>query len=121
MLVLCVSVAQVAVEKPDKAHAPRRALRNPNLKLRRRVDPIYPVAAQRDGIHGTVVVEVLIDQQGVPLAIHTVRGDSILAEAVSRAVQQWRWEPYRLKRKAVAVEMTLAVNFDPASHTAAIF
>ncbi|HEY7402958.1 MAG TPA: energy transducer TonB [Candidatus Angelobacter sp.] len=93
----------------------------PNLKLRRMVEPIYPPEAQRDGIRGTVVVEVLIDQQGVPLAIHTVRGDSILAEAVSRAVQQWRWEPYRLKRKAVAVEMTLAVNFDPASHTAAVF
>jgi len=120
MLVLCVSVAQVALEEPERAPAPRRALRNPNLKLRRMVEPIYPSEAKRDEIRGTVVVEVLIDLQGIPLAIHTVRGDSILAEAVSRAVQQWRWEPYRLKRKAVAVEMTLAINFDPVSHTAAI-
>ncbi len=119
MLVLCVSVAQVAVHEPGTP-APAQVLSNPNLKLRRMVQPVYPAEAQKRGIRGTVVVEVLIDQQGVPLAIHTVRGDSVLAGAVSHAVQQWRWQPYRLRHKTFAVEMTLAVNFDPASHAVAV-
>lgn len=100
--------------------APVRLIRNPNLKLRRMVQPVYPAEAQRDGIRGTVVVEVFIDQAGVPRAVHTVRGDSILAGAVARAVQQWRWEPFLLRRKAIAVEVMLAINFDPTSHFATV-
>jgi len=77
------------------------------------VEPIYAEAAIKNGIRGTVVVEVLIDKQGVPQAVHALRGDPTLANTVSQAVQQWRWQPYRLNRQPVAVEMTIAVNFEP--------
>jgi TonB family protein len=117
MLVLCVNVAKLALGETP----PGQIARNPNLKLRRMVQPVYPPEAQRDGIHGTVVVEVFIDTQGVPRAIHTVRGDSVLAGAVSQAVQQWRWQPYRLNRKVVAVETTIAVNFEPTNDAATCF
>ena len=85
----------------------------PTLKLRKMVEPLYPEEAQRDGISGTVVVEALIDREGVPRAVHSLRGDPILASAVSQAVQQWRWKPYRLNREAVEVDMTIAVDFEP--------
>jgi TonB family protein len=121
MLVLLVSVAQVAVEEHGVQRDSGRITCNPSLKLRRMVQPVYPEEAQRDGIHGTVVVEVLVDKQGVPQAVHTVRGDSILASAVSQAVQQWRWKPFRLNRKVLAVETTIAVNFEPTSHAVPVY
>jgi TonB family protein len=115
MLVVWVSVASLAFEEPAlKSAAQPRIVCNPVLKLRRMVEPIYPEAAQENGIRGTVVVEVLIDKQGVPQAVHAVRGNPILANAVSTAVQQWRWQPYRLNREAVEVEMTIAIDFEPA-------
>jgi len=115
MTVLCVSVASLALAEPETSHVSDcHSAGNPILKPHTMVEPIYPEEARKNGIHGTVVVEVLIDKQGVPRAIHALRGDPALASTVSQAVQQWRWQPYRLNRQAVAVEMTIAVNFAPA-------
>ena len=115
MLVVWVSVASLAFEEPELRRAAQpRIVCNPALKLRRMVEPVYPEAAQENGIRGTVVVEVLVDKQGVPQAVHAIRGNPTLASAVSKAVQQWRWQPYRLNREAVEVEMTIAIDFDPA-------
>jgi TonB family protein len=115
MLVLCVSGASLALAEPETcgpAQQPGRAS-NPTLKLEKMVEPVYPEAALKNGTGGTVVVEVLIDKQGVPRAVHALRGDPALTSTVSEAVQQWRWQPYRVNRQAVAVEMTIAVNFEP--------
>jgi protein TonB len=114
MLVIWVSVARLAVGESGQKRATHRPVaNNPTLKLRRMVEPIYPAAARKRGIRGTVVVEAFIDKYGMPQAIHVVRGNPILARTVFDAVRQWRWEPYRLNRKAVEVEMTIAVNFVP--------
>jgi len=114
MTVLCVSVASLALAEPEPDYVSHR-LREGNSapKLHSMVEPVYPEEARKNGIHGTVVVEVLIDKQGVPQAVHALRGDPALASTVSQAIQQWRWQPYRLNRQAVAVEMTIAVDFAP--------
>jgi TonB family protein len=91
----------------------RNTIGNPTLKLRKMVEPLYPEEAQRDGISGTVVVEALVDRKGIPRAVHSLRGDPILVGAVSKAVKQWRWRPYRLNREAVEVDVTIAVDFEP--------
>ena len=114
MLVVWVSVASLAFGEPEPNRAGHsNIVCNPKLKLRTMVEPAYPEEAQRNGIGGTVVVEALVDKQGVPHAVHAVRGDAILARAVSSAVQQWRWKPYRLNGEPVDVQMTIAVNFEP--------
>jgi len=112
-MVLCVSVASLAFGEPQESSACPGGTGNPTLKLRHMVEPAYPEEAKENGIGGTVVVEVLIDKEGVPQAIRAVRGNPILATTASKAVQQWRWKPYRLNRVPVAVEMTIAMNFEP--------
>lgn len=112
-MVLCVSVASLAFGDLQESSTCRYGTGNPTLKLRHMVEPAYPEEAKENGIGGTVVVEVLIDKQGVPQAIHAVRGNPILATTAFKAVQQWRWKPYRLNRVPVAVEMTIAMNFEP--------
>ena len=111
MLVLWVSVVSLPFVEPGQKNAARRRAGNPTLKLLKTVEPIYPAAARKKGIRGTVVVEVFIDKHGMPQAIHTVRGNPILARTVFNAVRQWRWQPYRLNRKPIEVEMTIAINF----------
>ncbi|MBZ5508722.1 MAG: energy transducer TonB [Acidobacteriia bacterium] len=114
MSVLCISVASVALaETGPRSASQRHSSGKPTLKLHKMVEPIYPEAALKNGIRGTVVVEVLIDKQGVPQAVHALRGDPTLVNTVSQAIQQWRWQPYRLNRQAIAVEMMIAVNFEP--------
>lgn len=114
MPVLWVSVANLAFRKLRTMWAETDpGVSNPTLKLLRMVEPVYPEEAQRDRIGGTVVVEALIDKRGFPQVVHPLRGDPILAGAVSHAVRQWRWQPYRLNREAVEVDMTIAVNFVP--------
>ena len=115
MLVVLVSIASLAFQETElKCAAQPSIVRNPTLKLRRMVEPIYPEAAQENDIRGTVVVEVLVDKRGVPQAVHALRGNPILASAVAQAVQQWRWQPCRLNREAVEVEMTIAIDFEPS-------
>ena len=77
------------------------------------VELAYPEEAQRRGIRGTVVIEFLIDKKGLPHTIRVLKGHPTLASAVSQAVQQWRWRPYRRNREAVELEMMIAVNFEP--------
>jgi TonB family protein len=114
MLVLWVSIANLPCWQSREACATQRDIAcNPTLKLRKIVEPIYPEEAQENGIRGTVVVEALVDKQGVPQSVYALRGDPLLARAVSEAVQQWRRKPYRLNREAVEVDMTIAVNFGP--------
>ncbi len=112
MLVVLVSVANLALIEPQHA-TQQPTVSNPVLKLRHMVEPAYPEDARENGIGGTVVVEVLIDKQGVPQAIHAVRGNPILVTTAFKAVQQWRWKPYRLNRVPVPVEMTIAMDFEP--------
>ena len=112
MQVVWVSVAKMALRETERASG-NEVGGNCSVKLARMVGPVYPEEALRYGIRGTVVVKVLVDKEGLPRSVHTVRGDSILARAVCDAVQQWRWKPYRLKRFAVAVETTIAVSFEP--------
>jgi TonB family protein len=84
MTVLCVSVASVALAESDPEFPQRHSAGAPTLKLHKMVGPIYPEAALKNGIGGTVVVEVLIDKQGVPQAVHALRGDPALARTVSQ-------------------------------------
>ncbi|HEU4414836.1 MAG TPA: energy transducer TonB [Candidatus Angelobacter sp.] len=112
MLVLCVSSANLAFSGSSAVSEPGHSDPKPRLKLRKRVEPVYPEQARMDGLQGTVVVELLVNKQGEPEALHTLRGDPVLARAVTEAVLQWRWQPYRLNRNAVAVDMTIAVNFE---------
>lgn len=85
----------------------------PSLKLTKMVKPGFPAEAEKKGVFGTVVVEALIDKQGTPQRIRVVKGNPVLVKAVRDAVQQWRWEPYRLNGEAVELETTISVKFEP--------
>jgi periplasmic protein TonB len=75
------------------------------------IRPVYPVIALQARIQGTVVVEAVISEEGMVEQVRVVSGLPILAAAALSAIQQARYEPYRLNGDPVEVETTINVVF----------
>ena len=61
-----------------------------------RVNPRYPEQAREDKITGTVVLDLVVGEDGRVLDIHTIESaHPLLEEAAVEAVRQWRFEPAR--------------------------
>jgi TonB family protein len=75
------------------------------------VRPGYPDAAKKAGVHGSVLLDVVIGENGDVTDVRLVKGPDVLAEAAIAAVRQWHYEPHLLNGKPVAVESRVTVNF----------
>jgi len=78
-----------------------------------RVDPDYPEAARADKLHGVIVLDVVVGQDGSVIDVHPLNGPEVLAHAATDAMRWWRFEPYRVDGRPVVVETTVAVEFKP--------
>jgi len=76
--------------------------------------PPYPREALRDGVSGTVTLEVLVDVDGRPLEVHIARssGNRALDTAAKRHVlAKWRFEPAVRDGRAVQAIGLVPVDF----------
>jgi len=73
--------------------------------------PLYPEVAKRAGIQGKVVLQAVIGKDGVVQYLKALEGHPLLISAALSAAKDWKYKPYRLNGKAVAVETTITVNF----------
>lgn len=66
-----------------------------NPVVLRQVAPVYPLAARRHGLEGTVVLLVSLDRDGVPseVKVEVSSGRFDFDEAAQRAVREWRFDP----------------------------
>jgi periplasmic protein TonB len=97
---------------PQAPPAPRRVstgIRPPTKVFN--VDPMYPAAARAARIQGFVILEVVINAEGLVESAHVLRSVPLLDQAALDAVRQWRYTPAALSGVAVPVVMTLTVNF----------
>jgi protein TonB len=59
-----------------------------------KVDPEYTEEARNAKIEGTVIVQIVIDENGMPTEPKVVRSlHKGLDENAIEAVKQWRWKP----------------------------
>jgi TonB family protein len=82
-------------------------------RLIKEVKPRYTNEALRNGIQGTVVLEVIVASDGCPSRIRVVRSldrGGLDEEAVA-AVTGWRFDPGRLAGTPVDVLVTIMVDF----------
>lgn len=87
-----------SIARPRQLHAPH---------------PAYPELARRTGVHGTVILEVRLDERGRVSEVTVLRGQRFgLTESAVAAVSRWRYEPARLDGRAVPVLMTVTINFE---------
>jgi periplasmic protein TonB len=75
------------------------------------VRPVYPENAQADGIQGTIILGVVVGEDGTVTETAVLRSIPELDQAAIDAVRQWRFEPTLLNGEPVEVEMSVTVQF----------
>ncbi len=80
--------------------------------LIRKAEPAYSDEARQAGVEGTVVLSVVVDEQGMPTQLRVLRplGHGLDEKAIE-ALQQWRFKPGMKENKPVRVQATIEVNF----------
>ncbi|MBS7698517.1 MULTISPECIES: TonB family protein [unclassified Chelatococcus] len=75
--------------------------------------PAYPEALRQSGQEGTVLLQVMVDEGGIPRQIGIARSSNValLDEAAVLAVRRWRFSPASQDGKAIAATVTLPINF----------
>jgi protein TonB len=77
-----------------------------------KVEPDYSEQARLARYNGTVLLRVVIDEQGAPQDIRVLRSLGLgLDEKAIEAVRHWRFRPGLKNGKAVAVDANVEVNF----------
>jgi len=75
------------------------------------VQPEYPQEARDKHIQGAGVLKAEISKEGDVTAMTLVSGHPLLAPAAVEAVKQWKYKPYLLNGRPVAVETQVSVSF----------
>jgi len=74
-------------------------------------EPVMPEAAQRAGVRGVVVVEIIIGADGRVSDAKILRSIPLLDAAALETARKWRYEPTVLNGAPVPIIMTATVNF----------
>ncbi len=75
--------------------------------------PLYPSAARRLRLEGTVLLRVQVSAEGAPqqIQIEQSSGSSLLDEAAINAVREWSFIPSRLGGEAIAAAVVIPIRF----------
>lgn len=79
--------------------------------LTHRVSPTYPTQARIQRIEGTVVLEAVVGEDGKVSDVKVSSGPAVLASAAKEAVEQWRYQPFELNGKPVAMGTSIRIIF----------
>jgi len=81
-------------------------------KLIRSVQPIYPADAKSRHVTGTVLLHVIVAQDGSVQEIEVVSGPDELRQSAIDAVKQWRFKPTLLNGKPVEVDTKIQLVYN---------
>jgi periplasmic protein TonB len=82
-----------------------------HANLVRQVKPSYPHTAIIMRVQGAVILEAIIDREGLIENLKVLTGHPLLVPAALEAVQQWRYRPTLLNGQPVEVVTQVTVNF----------
>jgi protein TonB len=75
------------------------------------VPPAYPALAKAQHVAGNVRIDALIDANGRVTTMKVVSGPSLLHQAAMDALRQWKYQAAMLDGKAVAMHLTVTIQF----------
>ena len=96
------TVAKPPVQVPAEAMQQR---------IRSQITPEYPEQARQAKLQGTVVLDVVINEEGAVTQVNSISGPAALSLAATDAVRWWRYEPYLVNGQPATVETTVALDF----------
>jgi TonB family protein len=80
-------------------------------RLIKKVDPVYPEAARKAGIEGTVLLEAKTDTKGDVVAVRVLKSVPELDQSAIEALKQWKYEPYVVDGKPAGLVFTVTIRF----------
>jgi len=80
-------------------------------KLIKKMDPIYPESARKEGIKGEIIVQVTIDIYGRVEIVKILKSIPELDDSAVEAVKQWVYEPYLVDGKPTKVAFEVPIRF----------
>ncbi|HOW86463.1 MAG TPA: energy transducer TonB [Candidatus Aminicenantes bacterium] len=89
----------------------KRAGEGQEPKIVKKVDPVYPEGARKQGLEGDVIIEAMVDEAGKVKEAKVLRGVDGLNQAALDAVKQWLYEPAVVDGKPKAVRFTVTIRF----------
>ncbi|MBL8682095.1 MAG: energy transducer TonB [Myxococcales bacterium] len=84
----------------------------PPLVPLERPTPEYPATARANGVQGTVLVGVIIGEEGTVLQAVALRGPEELREVARQAALRWRFRPYIVEGLAVRIRYVIPFPFE---------
>jgi protein TonB len=79
--------------------------------LIRKVMPVYPELAKRARVSFTVILVIVVDEEGNVSDIKIQQGHPLLNDAAVTAVKQWKYTPTVLNGEPVPITGTVNVVF----------
>ncbi len=111
-LVLSLALLVAGAARGADDAAPRVAGQDvPPPKRVRTVLPEFPAEAQAQGLHGIVILELVIGTDGVVSEAKVVRSIPPFDDAALAAVKKWEYEVTKLDGKPVRVVLTVPITF----------
>jgi len=112
-----VAPTKVQIDEPPPPDPPKPVPHAPisggvlNGKAVRLVQPPYPAIARQAHASGTVVVQVLIDENGNVVTAHASSGHPLLQAAAVAAARASKFSPTKLSGQPVKVTGIIQYNF----------
>jgi len=84
-------------------------------KLIRRITPDYPSAAKRDGIEGSVDLDVTVSSRGVVEDVSVVQATppDMFEKSAVAAVRKWKYDPRFVDGLASEAHVKVHLEFGP--------
>ncbi len=80
-------------------------------QLTKKVEPIYPESAKKNGISGEAALQVIVDIDGRIEKVRILKSIPELDDAAVEALKQWIYEPYLVDGKPVKVAFKVQIIF----------
>jgi len=100
-------------EKTQPTTVPAKIIQKATPLYQRNPAPKYPRLAKRRGYEGQVLLEALIDTNGLVKKLKIIKGSgySILDKAAEKAVQRWLFRPGTIGDRIVEMRVQVPVRF----------
>lgn len=116
---LIAVIGILGAEPPSPAREqPLRVPDVPDSRIVRKVNPVYPLAAVRRRIQGSVTFSALIGKDGRVERLRVISGHPLLIDAAQEAAKQWVYVPATVGGVPVRVLTRIRIQFALASYLA---
>jgi TonB family protein len=79
--------------------------------LERQVEPQYPEKARAERVEGSVLLHIRTDRDGKVQQLKVLKGNSLLAQAATAAVAQWKFRPRFVDGHPAEIETEITLKF----------